>query len=302
MRPIGRLLAAGVLAVVTAGSARAGERQVDFVAEVQPILERACYRCHGPEKQKSEYRLDVRDVALQGGELYAPNIAPGDSAASTLLQFVSEGGELEMPPEGPRLSDEEVATLRLWIDQGARWPDEAGGKVVDKADWWAWKPLVRPELPAANELGGAPRIANPLDHFVVAELTRHGLRQAPSADRRTLIRRLYFDLTGLPPSPEEVEAFVADDDSHAYARLVDRLLASPRYGERWARHWMDAAHFAETHGHDQDRIREHAWPYRDYLIAAFNSDKPYSRFIEEIGRAHAELQSPCNLVCRLLLE
>jgi hypothetical protein len=185
-----------------------------------------------------------------------------------------------MPPEGPPLSTAEVATLRAWIDQGADWPDELAGRVDDKSDWWAWQPLDQPEI---SDLEGEPpaRVANPIDSFIVAELHERGLRQAPPADRRTLIRRAYFDLIGLPPEPSEVDAFVADDDPRAFERVVDRLLASPRYGERWARHWMDAIHFAETHGHDQDRIREHAWPYRDYLIQSLNDDKPYSRFIEE---------------------
>ncbi len=254
---------------------------VDFIRDVQPIFQRACYDCHGPEKQKSEYRLDVREVALNGGELYPPNVTPGSADESTLVQFVSGEGDLEMPPEGPPLPTEEVATLRLWIEQGAVWPDEVAGTVVDKQDWWAWKPLVRPAVPPVEVVAPAPRIANAIDSFIVAKLQAAGLRQAPAADRRSLIRRLFFDLTGLPPSPDEVEAFVANDDPQAYQRLVDRLLASPRYGERWARHWMDAAHFAETHGHDQDEVREHAWPYRDYLIAAFNADKPYARFIQE---------------------
>ncbi len=255
--------------------------RVDFIRDVQPIFQRACYRCHGPEKQKSEYRLDVREIALNGGELYPPNIVPSASADSTLLQFVSGEGDLVMPPEGPPLSAEDVATLRRWIDEGAMWPDEVAGKVVDKQDWWAWRPLSRPAMPHPAPLTPAPRLANAIDNFVVAKLHSASLRQAPTADRRTLIRRVYFDLVGLPPTPEEVAEFVGDDSPQAYERLVDELLSSRRHGERWARHWMDAAHFAETHGHDQDRIREHAWPYRDYLITSLNADKPYRRFIEE---------------------
>ncbi|MEX2167895.1 MAG: PSD1 and planctomycete cytochrome C domain-containing protein [Pirellulales bacterium] len=255
--------------------------QIDFIRDVRPIFERSCYTCHGAEKQKSEYRLDVRDVALKGGELYAPSIVPGKSDESPLLQFVTGDGDLTMPPEGEQLSDREIAILRAWIDGGAVWPDEVAGEVVDKADWWSWQPLTRPAVPEVEHDGNSPRIANPIDAFIVSELARHELRQAPQADRRTLIRRVYFDLIGLPPTPEEVAVFLADDDPRAYEVLIDKLLASPRYGERWARHWMDAAHFAETHGHDQDRIREHAWPYRDYLIAALNSDKPYGQFIQE---------------------
>ena len=255
--------------------------QIDFIRDVRPIFERSCYTCHGAEKQKSEYRLDVRDVALAGGELYAPSILPGNSDDSPLIQFVTGEGDLTMPPEGDGLSDREIAILRAWIDAGAAWPDAVAGEVVDKADWWSWQPLERPAVPEVASDAGGPRIANPIDAFIVSELANHDLRQAPPADRRTLIRRVYFDLNGLPPTPEEVAAFIADDDSLAYAKLVDKLLASPRYGERWARHWMDAAHFAETHGHDQDRIREHAWPYRDYLITALNADKPYGQFIQE---------------------
>lgn len=255
---------------------------VDFVADVQPIFVRACYGCHGPEKQRSGYRLDVRDGALRGGELYAPNIIPGDASASRLVEFISADGELEMPPEGSPLSPAEIETIRAWIDQGARWPDAVAGQAADKAAWWAWQPLAQPAAPEVRPSESGPaRVANPIDQFVVAKLQEIGLVQAPRADRRVLIRRLSFDLIGLPPTPEEIDAFVADDDPLAYERLVDRLLASPRYGERWARHWMDAAHFAETHGHDQDRIREHAWRYRDYLIESFNADKPYRQFIQE---------------------
>ncbi|HVR73459.1 MAG TPA: DUF1549 and DUF1553 domain-containing protein, partial [Planctomycetota bacterium] len=147
------------------------------------------------------------------------------------------------------------------------------------ASWWAFEPLRSPALPAIAP--GGSGISNPIDLFLRARLAERGLEPAPDANRRTLIRRLSFDLIGLPPKPEDVEAFLADDEPLAHERLVDRLLASPRHGERWARHWMDVAHFAETHGHDQDRIREHAWPYRDYLVSSFNTDKPYARFVEE---------------------
>jgi hypothetical protein len=275
------LIVVHLCSYVVANALAETPRKINFIRDVQPIFQRHCYQCHGPEKQKSEFRLDVRDVALKGGELYAPNITPGKPDESTLLEFVSGKGDLDMPPEGPRLSPNEIATLRGWIDQGAPWPDEVAGAVTDKNDWWAWKPLVTPAVPGVDQISPTPRIANPMDNFIVAKLHANGLRQSPPADRRTLIRRVSFDLIGLPPSSDEIEAFVADDDPQSYYRLVDRLLGSPRYGERWARHWMDAAHFAETHGHDQDRIREHAWPYRDYLIASLNADKSYGRFIQE---------------------
>jgi mono/diheme cytochrome c family protein len=249
------------------------ERPVDFAKDIEPLFRRACHSCHGPEKQRNGYRLDIREIALTGGEAYAPNILPGNSAKSPLVEFLTGDSDLTMPPEGPRLTPEEIGLVRAWIDQGAQWPAERAGKVVDKADWWAFRPLTRPAVPA-----GA---MHPLDTFLAAKRQAFKLPTAPPADRRTLIRRLTFDLTGLPPTPAAVAAFVADDRPDAYERLVDELLASSNYGERQARLWMDAIHFAETHGHDQDRIREHAWPYRDYLIAAFNADKPWDRMIEE---------------------
>jgi hypothetical protein len=257
------------------------DRTIDFITEVQPIFATKCYRCHGPERQRSEFRLDDRQAAMVGGSLYAPSIIPGNSSQSPLIQFIGEHGDLKMPPNGPPLTDQEIATLRKWVDQGAIWPDAADGIVIDKSDWWAWKPISKPDVPVVPKTPIAPRLANPIDNFIVAKLQQHGLNQVPKADHRALIRRLYFDLIGLPPTATEVEEFMESADPGAYERLVDRLLASPRYGERWARHWMDTVHFAETHGHDQDRIREHAWPYRDYLIASFNADKSYSRFIQE---------------------
>src|SRR5262249_18730132 len=147
-------------------------------------------------------------------------------------------------------------------------------------DWWSLQSLTRPVVPPV-EPAMARWARTPIDHFILAKLTEKGLRPSPEADRRTLVRRLSFDLIGLPPTPEEVAEFLEDQAPDAYERLVDRLLASPHYGERWARHWMDVVHFAETHGHDQDRIRHSAWPYRDYLIRAFNCDTPYARFIQE---------------------
>ncbi|HZN67901.1 MAG TPA: DUF1549 domain-containing protein, partial [Tepidisphaeraceae bacterium] len=156
----------------------------------------------------------------------------------------------------------------------------SGTKPAESEPHWAYQPLTRPAPPPAPpDQATWPR--NPIDHFILQKLDQLHLTPSPQADPRTLIRRLYFDLTGLPPTPAEVTAFLSDPNPDAYERLVDQLLASPRYGERWARHWMDVVHFAETHGHDQDRPRPHAWPYRDYLISAFNTDKPYARFVEE---------------------
>ncbi|OYW74117.1 MAG: hypothetical protein B7Z37_19085 [Verrucomicrobia bacterium 12-59-8] len=237
---------------------------VDFVREVQPIFEQHCYECHGAKKQKNDYRLDIKDIALKGGEDHAPNVVPGKSGESPLFRFVSGTDEkIAMPPKS-KLSSAELEVIKCWIDEGAVWPEGADvAKVEDRLDWWSFKPLVKKD-------GG-------IDGFIRAKLTENGLKPAPQADVRTLIRRLYFDLTGLPPSPADVEHYAA----LPYERLVDDLLASPRYGERWARHWLDLVHYGETHGYDKDKPRMNAWPYRDYVIRALNSDKPYARFIEE---------------------
>lgn len=262
-----------------ASSLSAGEPrpQVDFTRQIWPIFSKNCLACHGSENQESGFRLDSRELALTSGEEHAPNLIPGKSAASNLLRFASHEVEgLEMPPDGEPLSAEQLDLLRRWIDQGAEWGEVPEADPGEALNWWSLKPLVSPPVPAHS-----PGCRNELDAFVRSKLAALGIAPSPEADRRTLIRRVSFDLIGLPPTPEEIAAFLADTSDNAYEQLVTRLLASPRYGERWARHWMDAAHFAETHGHDQDRIREHAWPYRDYLIAAFNEDKPYTRFVQE---------------------
>ena len=178
------------------------------------------------------------------------------------------------PPKAERLTAEQLATLKAWIDQGAKWPDDGSASA---ADWWSFKPVVRPPAPAIRD----PRFAvrNPIDAFVLAKLRDRGLSPSPEADRRTLIRRVYFDLIGLPPTPHEIDAFLKDPSPDAYEQLVDHLLASPHHGERWARHWLDVVHFGETHGYDKDKPRPNAWPYRDYVIRAFNDDKPYARFV-----------------------
>ena len=264
-----RWLGAALLSLVAAGAAP------DFEREVQPVLAAHCLKCHGPEKQKGGYRVDVKAIALTGGEGSAPNLLPGNAAGSPLFRYVSGADpELRMPPAGePPLAPAEVAVLRAWIDAGAPWPDHASATLADPLDWWSLKPVARVTPPP-----GAP---HPVDAFIRARLATAGLRPAAPADPRTLIRRLSFDLTGLPPSPEEIAAFVADPAPDAYARLVDRLLASPRHGERWARHWLDVVHYGDTHGYDKDKPRPNAWPYRDYIIRAFNTDKPYARFVQE---------------------
>ncbi len=253
--------------------------KIDFVRDIQPILAKHCYSCHGPDKQEKELRWDMKAAALKGGTS-GPAIVPGRSTESRMIRLVAGlEKDLVMPKKGERLSLEQIGLLRAWIDQGVSWPDSAANAAApDKSDWWSFKPAKRPPLPA---LKTGEKIKNPIDVFIAAKLAQEKLTASSEADRRTLIRRLTFDLTGLPPTREEVEHFLNDREERAYERLVDRLLASPRYGERWARHWLDTVHYADTHGYDKDKTRPFAWPYRDYVIRSFNGDKPYSRFVQE---------------------
>ncbi len=247
---------------------------VDFVREVRPIFETHCYECHGAEKQKNDYRLDIKSVALK-------HVKPGQSAESRLFRFVS-GLEKDTPmPPKSKLRSAELETLKRWIDEGANWPDGVDlAKLEDKTDWWAFKPLPRKgALQAPKAVENRPS-SNSIDAFIQAKLKEKNLTPAPRADARTLIRRLFFDLTGLPPTPSDLSDW-SDLSDERYEKLVDHLLASPRYSERWARHWLDAVHYGETHGYDKDKPRLNAWPYRDYVIRALNNDKPYARFIEE---------------------
>ena len=212
-----------------------------------------------------------------GGES-GPAIVPGQPEASLLLEYVS-GEKPEMPKDAPPLAAEQVAALRRWIAEGAPWPEGAvleNKKKID-GDWWSLVPLAEVEVPELDD----PWIRTPVDAFILAKLHEHGLSPSAEADRRTLIRRLTYDLHGLPPTPEEIDAFVADTRDDAYEQLVDRLLASPRYGERWGRHWLDVVHFGESHGYDKDKPRLNAWPYRDYVINSLNADKPYDQFVTE---------------------
>lgn len=253
---------------------------VDFVRDVRPIFEKHCYACHGAEKQKSSLRLDIKSEAMKGGDAYGPAIVPGKAQESPLIQLVGgEDADTRMPPEGERLSDAEIALLARWIDEGAVWPDGVDlAKLEDKRDHWSFKPLQNPAPPATQNQAW-PR--NPIDRFVLARLEQEGLPPAPEADRATWLRRVSFDLIGLPPTPERVAAFVNNASSDAYERVVDELSASPRYGERWAQHWLDVVRYADTHGFEVNTERPNAWPYRDYVIEALNNGTPYDRFIRE---------------------
>ncbi|MGC1275654.1 MAG: PSD1 and planctomycete cytochrome C domain-containing protein [Planctomycetaceae bacterium] len=251
---------------------------VEFERDVLPILKARCYECHDGEKQTAGYRLDVRSVALKGGESGEAGVVPGKSGDSELIRRVASDDEFTwMPPEGERLSDKEVATLRTWVDEGATWPDSLAGDDLRMSEHWAFTAPVRPPLPSVE---GESWVRNPIDRFVLAKLAGEGLKPSAEADRVTLIRRLHLDLVGLPPTPEEVDAFLADDSPDAYRNLVERLLASPHYGERWGRMWLDAARYADSDGYEKDKPR-FAWFYRDWVIEALNRDLPYDRFIVE---------------------
>lgn len=252
---------------------------VDYSIDIQPIFQSRCYTCHGTVAQKSGLRLDKRTAAMAGGESGAV-ILPGDAERSPLIHHIERRESVApMPPKGDPLTREQIALIREWIDSGANWPEQPGESEGDpRLKHWSWQPLERPAVPSPKD---SSWVRNPIDAFVLDRLEGVNLAPSPEADRRTLIRRLSFDLIGLPPSPEQVEQFVNDASPDAYERLVDRLLGSPHYGERWARHWLDVAHYGESHGFDKDKRRLNAWPYRDYVIESFNADKPWPMFIKE---------------------
>ena len=249
---------------------------VDFERDVQPVFEAHCYDCHGPDKQKGSFRLDLKAAAFKGGS-EGVAIVPGAIEASPLIAHVSAPAddEMRMPPKGEGLDSGEIEILKSWIAAGASWPDQLAGR-DSRLDHWAWQPLRD-----VTEIAEKPKGEHPVDFFLRRKLANVGLSMSKEADRRTLIRRLSFDLHGLPPKPEEVEAFVADRDPKAWEKLVDRFLGSPHFGERFARHWLDIAHYADTHGFERDQRRDSAWRYRDYVIDSFNADKPYDRFLRE---------------------
>jgi len=285
-------LAVGTLA----STARAATPSFDpdptqfFESRIRPLLVDKCYSCHSAQakKLKGGFLADSRDGLLKGGDS-GPAIVPGDPEQSRLIDAIRYGNpDLQMPPKS-RLADGQVADLTEWVKRGAPWPAEkvavgtAPAKPVfdlqkRKAGHWAWQP-IRQQSPPAVKNADWPR--GPIDCFILAKLESAGLSPAPDADRRTLIRRVYFDLTGLPPTPQEVQAFVDDPSPKAFESVVDRLLASPQFGERWARHWLDLVRYAETRGHEFDYPIPNAWRYRDYVVRALNADVPYDQFVTE---------------------
>jgi hypothetical protein len=271
-------LCIALFAVLLLGPVSRAADPPDFDREIAPLLARACLDCHGGAKPKGRLDLTHKDTTFAGGKV-GPAVVPGKLDDSPLwLRVQAE----EMPPKKP-LAAADRELLRAWIAAGARW----GSDPIDPFrfttakragyDWWSLRPVVRPAMPAIRTAGW---VRTPVDAFVLAKLEASGLGPAPEADRRTLIRRLSYDLLGLPPAREEVEAFVRDPDPMAYEKLVDRLLASPHYGERWARHWLDVVRFGESNGFERDLPRTTAWPYRDWVVRAFNDDLPYTEFVQ----------------------
>jgi hypothetical protein len=251
-----------------------------FVRDVKPVLVKHCVSCHGPEKQRSGLRLDSATVIRKGGSS-GPAVVPGKSNASLLIKAVLGAEDVKpMPPKGPRLTAREIAVLRGWIDAGAVVPPGEVTVPIVRSKHWSFRPIVRPTDPPLKDRTWA---RNGIDRFVLARLEKEGIRPSPEADRVMLLRRVHLDLIGIPPTVEEVDRFLADDRPGAYERVVDRLLASPHYGERWGRHWLDSARYADSNGYSIDSPRS-IWKYRDWVIGALNRDMPFDQFtIEQLA-------------------
>ena len=275
--------------VVRADEAAFSPEQLEFFEkQVRPLLVEHCQKCHGAEKQKGQLRLDSREALLKGGDT-GPALVPGKPDESEIIKALRYDPDgYQMPPDG-KLPPETVAVFVKWVELGAPWPAEAGGKpdklapasaeeFARRAERWSFQPLQRVTPPVVRDTNWA---RTPIDRFLLAKLEQAGLAPAPETDRRTWIRRVYFDTTGLPPTPEAVSAFLANESPDAFERVVDELLASPHFGERWGRHWLDLARYAESRGHEFDNDIPNPWHYRDYIIQAINEDVPYDRFVVE---------------------
>ena len=233
-------------------------RSIEFGREIQPILEKSCYSCHGPKSQMGNLRLDAKSLAMKA-------IRPGSSKESSLYQRIAGYGEQARMPMGAKpLEAAQIELIKNWIDAGAVWPEGTGVETAEIKKHWAYIAPTRPALPTVKN---SPWAATPVDTFVLARLEKEGLSPSPEADKVTLLRRLSLDLIGLPPTIEEVDAFLKDTSKDAYRKQVERLLASPHYGERWGRHWLDAARYADSDGYEKDKPRQ-VWFYRDWVINA----------------------------------
>src|SRR5262245_24720166 len=265
-------------------SASAQTRRVDFRRDIEPILRSNCYQCHGAKKASAQLRLDNKEWAMKGG-ISGVIIIPGNSRDSRFIKrILGEGDEARMPMGRDPLKPAQIELIRRWVDQGAEWPENPQSAIPESQSaiqqHWAFAPPTRPKLPGVKNRSW---LRTPIDNFILAQLEKQGLAPSPEADRGALIRRLSLDLIGLPPAIEEVDQFRGDGGPEAYAKLVNRLLDSPHYGERWGRWWLDAARYADTNGFEKDRARS-IWPYRDWVINAFNKDLPFDRFaIEQLA-------------------
>ncbi len=296
----------GAIVLLVARSAPAADKPspqaVEFFEKnVRPVLVDNCLKCHGSKRQEGELRLDSRAAMLKGNDKIGPVVVPGEPEKSRLIKAVGYNDEIVMPPNA-KLKPEAIDALTAWVKMGAPWPDgELAPKPLTvaevRAKHWSFQPVNRPDLPAVKN---AAWVKTPLDAFVLANLEKQNVTPAPVADKRTLIRRAYFDLLGLPPSPEEVEAFVNDPSPNAWAKVIDQLLASPRYGERWGRHWLDVARYADSKGYvfTEERRFPYSYTYRDYVIKAFNDDLPYDQFVLQQLAADRPVEGSKGMVRR----
>lgn len=289
--------------VLVLGSARGNtadtptKADLHFEQAIRPLLVAKCLKCHGEKKQEGDLRLDSREAILKGGESGAAMV-PGKPEESLLIEAIKYES-FEMPPTG-QLAAKDIQNFERWIREDAAWPKNIGRlregavQITDSdKEWWAFQPVIKPEVPHQE---GDNWSTNPIDRFIFHRLDQKGMKPAPRAERLTLIRRLYFDLIGLPPTPGEIEAFLKEDSPQAWENLIDKLLEDPRYGEHWARHWLDVVRFAESDGWNQDKFRPHLWRYRDYVINAFNNDKPYPEFVrQQLAGDEMPGDDPANL-------
>ena len=260
--------------------------QIEFFEKnIRPLLVTHCYECHSGDEDSGGLKVDSRQAMIAGGDS-GSSLVPGKPRKSLILEAVRyKNHQLQMPPEG-KISDREIALLEKWIAQGAVDPREAtstsaaptGMSIEDGRKFWSFQPVRKPEVPKVQN---SDWVRTPIDAFIAKRLSDEKLTPAATADRATLIRRLTFDLTGLPPTPEEIDAFVADESADAYPNLIERLLASPHYGQRWGRHWLDVARYSDSNGLDENLAFGNAWRYRDYVVDAFNNDKPFDQFLIE---------------------
>ncbi|HBE69383.1 MAG TPA: hypothetical protein DDW52_14650, partial [Planctomycetaceae bacterium] len=276
-----RLSLITVLVFGTSLNTTAFAQDVNFEKDIAPILEDRCTYCHGEDEQEAGLRLDLRASMLKGGDSGIAAVVPGDPSGSYLIEVIRHlDPDVKMPPDDDQLPQQEIDLFSRWIEQGAIWPGQMElDQTNETVEHWAFKPVARPPVPAVSQ-----DTRSPIDAFLAKTLAEHNLTFSEPADPRSLLRRVAIVLTGLPPTKPETERFLASWDENpdkAYARLVDRLLASEHFGERWAQHWLDVIRWAETNGSEANLYRKNAWVYRDYVVRSLNEDKPYDRFVQE---------------------